>query len=251
MNNPSLESYYVFSVFKYYAFDHLPCDIFADVTVHRFLENKQCGIIQPHLMFLIYLLVINVLSVCRSLKKLKIESTMSIKYKFLIKKRENVGIKHCNNPNAFIEYSNTMDDVYKNIDDYNPNRKRKILIVFDDMIADIMTNKKFQSIIKELFIRCRKLNISLVFITQSYFSVPNDARLNSTHYLIMKINNRKELQNIAINHSADIDYKDFMKIYRECIKKLYSFLTIDTTLPASNSLRFRKNLFDSYKNDSK
>ena len=67
----------------------------------------------------------------------------------------------------------------------------------------------------------------------------------------MKINNRKELQNIAINHSADIDYKDFMKIYRECIKKLCSFLTIDTTLPASNSLRFRKNLFDSYKNDSK
>ena len=172
------------------------------------------------------------------------------KYNFLIKKRENVGIKHCNNPNAFIEYSNTMDDVYKNIDDYNPNRKRKILIVFDDMIADIMTNKKFQSIIKELFIRCRKLNISLVFITQSYFSVPNDARLNSTHYLIMKINNRKELQNIAINHSADIDYKDFMKIYRECIKKPFNFLTIDTTLPASDPLRFRKKLLPPYKNDS-
>ena len=86
------------------------------------------------------------------------------------------------------------------------------------MIADIMTNKKFQAIIKELFIRCRKLNISLVFIAQSYFSVPKDVRLNSTH-LIMKINNRKELQNIAINHSADIDYKDFVKIYRECTKK--------------------------------
>ena len=145
------------------------------------------------------------------------------KYNFLIKKRENVGIKHCNNPNAFIEYSNAMDNVYKNVDDYNPSRKRKILIVFDDMIADIMTNKKFQSIIKELFIRCRKLNISLVFITQSYFSVPKDVRLNSTHYLIMKINNRKELQNIAINHSADIDYKDFMKIYRECIKNRILF----------------------------
>ena len=90
------------------------------------------------------------------------------KYEFLIKKSENVGIKHCNNPNAFIEYSNTMDDVYKNIDDYNPSRKRKILIVFDDMIADIMTNKRFQAIIKELFIKCRKLNISLVFITQFY-----------------------------------------------------------------------------------
>ena len=86
------------------------------------------------------------------------------------------------------------------------------------MIADIMSNIKFQAIIKELFIRCRKLNISLVFITQSYFSVPKDVRLNSTHYLIMKINNRKELQNIAINHSADIDYKYFVTIYRECTK---------------------------------
>ena len=86
------------------------------------------------------------------------------------------------------------------------------------MIADIMTNKKFQAIIKELFIRCRKLNISLVFITQSYFSVPKDVRLNLTHYLIMKISNRKELKNIAVIHSADIDYKDFMKIYRECTK---------------------------------
>ena len=118
------------------------------------------------------------------------------------------------------------------------------------MIANIMSNKKFQAIIKELFIRCRKLNISLVFITQSYFSVPKDVRLNSTHYLIMKINNRKELQNIAINHSADIDYKDFVKIYRECTKKPYSFLTIDTTSPASDPLRFRKNLLPSYKNDS-
>ena len=113
------------------------------------------------------------------------------------------------------------------------------------MIADIKTNKKFQAIIKELFIRCRKVNISLLFITQSYFSVPKDGRLNSTHYLIMKISNRKELQNIAINHSADIDYKDFMKIYRECTKEPFNFLTIDTTLPASDPLRFRKNLFES------
>ena len=113
------------------------------------------------------------------------------KYEYLIKKGENVGIKHVNNPNAFIESSNSVDDVYENINNYNPSRKRKIVIVFDDMIADIMTNKKFQAIIKELFIRCRKLNISLVFITQSYFSAPKDARLNSTHYLIMKINNAK------------------------------------------------------------
>ena len=159
-------------------------------------------------------------------------------------------IRYLNDLNAFIECSNMMDDVYENIHDYNSSRKRKILIVFDDMIADIMTNKKFQAIIKELFIRCRKLNISLVFITQSYFSVPKDVRLNSTHYLIMKINNKRELQNIAINHSADIDYKDFMKVYRECTREPYSFLTIDTTLPASNYLRFRKNLLPTYKNDS-
>ena len=170
------------------------------------------------------------------------------KYEFLIKKRENGGIKHCNNANAFYEYSNTMDDVYRNIDDYNPVRKRKILIVFDDTIADIMTNKKFEAIVKELFFRCRKLNISLVFITQSYFSVPKIVRLNSTHHLIMEINNKRELQNIAISHSAEIDYKDFMKIYRKCIKEPYSFLTIGTLLQASDPLRFRKNLFDSYKN---
>ena len=114
------------------------------------------------------------------------------KYEYLIKNRENAGIKHLNDSKAFIECSNTMNDVYENIDNYNLNKKRKILIVFDDMIADIITNKKFQSIIKELFVRCRKLNISLVFITQSYFSVPKDVRLNSTHFVIRKINNRKE-----------------------------------------------------------
>ena len=113
------------------------------------------------------------------------------------------------------------------------------------MIADIMTSRRFQAIIKELFIRCRKLNISIVLITQSYFSVPKDVRLNSRHYLIMKINSRRELQNIAINHSAGIDYHDFMKIYRECTKEPYNFLTKDTTLPARDRLRFRKIFFDS------
>ena len=166
------------------------------------------------------------------------------KYEHLIKNRENAGIKHLNDSKAFIECSNTMNDVYADIDNYNLKRKRKILIVFDDMITDIMTNKKFQSIIKELFIRCRKINISLVFITQSYFSVPKYVRLNSTHYFIMKINNKRELQNIAITHSADIDYKDFIKIYREYTKELHNFLTIDTTPPSTNPLRFRKNLFD-------
>ena len=124
------------------------------------------------------------------------------------------------------------------------------MFVFDGMIADIMTNKNVQAITKELFIRCRKLNISLVFITQSYLPVPKVTRLNLTHYLIMKINNIRELQNIAINHSADCDYRDFVKIYSERTKEPYSFLTIDTTLPASDPLRFRKNLLQSYKNDS-
>ena len=126
-------------------------------------------------------------------------------YETLIKKRENAGIKYLNHPNGFIECSNAMHDVYENINDYNSSRKRKTLIVFDDMIAKIMKNKKFRAIIEELVIRCRKLNISLVFISQSYFFVPKDVRLNSTHYLIMKISNKRELQNIAINHSANID----------------------------------------------
>ena len=167
-----------------------------------------------------------------------------LKYQFLIKKHEDAGINSLNDPSAFTEYSNTMDDVCNNIDDYKPRRKIKILIVFDGMIADVMTNKKFQAIIKELLIRCRKLIISLVFITQSYFSVPKEVRLNSTYYLIMKIHNRRKLQNIAINHSADIDCEDFLKIYRNCTKEPYSFLTIDTTLPADNPMRFRKHFLD-------
>ena len=168
----------------------------------------------------------------------------------MILKSEDAGIKYLNNPNAFIERSNSMVDIYENINDYNPIRKRKKLIAFDYRIADIMTNKKFQAIIKDLFIRYIKLNISLIFNIQSYFSVPKDARLNTTHFFIMKINNRIEFKNIVTDHSADIQYNDFKKIYRECTKEPYNFLTIDTTLPASDPLRFRKNLFDSYKNDS-
>ena len=108
-----------------------------------------------------------------------------------------------------------MEDVYEDIDEYNPTRKSKVVIVFDDMIADIMSNKKFQAAVKELFIRCRKFNISLVYIPSSYFSVPKEIRLISTHYWIMKTHSQKELQNIGFNHSADIDYKDFVKIYKK------------------------------------
>ena len=114
-------------------------------------------------------------------------------YHFLIKKRESIGLKHFNDSKAFIEYSNDMLDVYKNIDYYNADKENKILIVFDDMVSDIINNKKLNSIITELFIRGRKLNISLVFITQSYFKVPKDVRLNTTHFFIMKIPNKRDL----------------------------------------------------------
>ena len=164
------------------------------------------------------------------------------KYQYLINKRESVGLKHFNDPKAFIEYSNDMHDVYKNIDNYNLNKENKILIVFDDMIADMINNKKLNSIVTELFIRCRKLNISLVFISQSYFKVPKGVRLNTTHIFVMKIPNRIEYQQIAISHSSDIDFKDFINIYKKCTDKPYSFLVIDTTLPSNSLLRFRKNL---------
>ena len=116
------------------------------------------------------------------------------KYQYLIKISEKVGIEHFNDPKAFIKYSNDMQNVYENIDEYNIDKDCKTLIVFDDMIADIINNKKLNSIVTELFIRGRKLNISLVFITQLYFKVPKDVRLNTTHFFTMKIPNKRELQ---------------------------------------------------------
>ena len=164
------------------------------------------------------------------------------KYQYLINKREKVGLNHFDDPKAFMEYSNDMQDVYKNIEDYNPIKKRKVLIVFDDMIADMINNKKLNPVVTELFIRGRKLNISIVFITQSYFKVLKDIKLNSTQFFIMKIPNKRELQQTVLNHSPDIDFKDFMKIFKKCTAKPYSFLVNDTTLPSDDSLRFRKNL---------
>ena len=163
------------------------------------------------------------------------------KYQFFIKKPEDAGTKNLHDPKAK-EYSAYMVDVYSNINDYNPSGKRKILVVFDDMIADIMTNKKFQAIIKELLLDAK--NKYIVYIHYIvYFSVPKEVRLSSIHYLIMKIHNKKELQQIAINHSAGTDYKYFMKIYRKCTSEPYIYiLTNDTTLAANNFLRFRKNL---------
>ena len=120
---------------------------------------------------------------------LKIPMKKSINIK--INKREQAGIKNLNDPHAFIEYSNDMNDVLEDINNYNKNRDKNVSIIFDDMIADIMRSEKFKAVVKELFFRCRKLNISIVFITQSYFRTPKDARLNSTHYILMKISNKK------------------------------------------------------------
>ena len=166
------------------------------------------------------------------------------KYQYLINKREKVGLDHFDDPKAFMEYSNDMQDVYRNIEDYNPVKKRKVLIVFDDMIADMINNKKLNPVVIELFIRGRKNNISIVFITQSYFKVPKDFRLNSTQFFVLKISNKRELQEIALNHLSDIDFKDFIKIYKKCTAEPYSFLVNDTTLPSDDPLRFRKNLLE-------
>ena len=165
------------------------------------------------------------------------------KYQYLINKREGVGINHFKDLKAFIEYSNDMNNVYRNIDYYNPDKENKILIVFDGMIADMIQNKKLNSIVTELFIRGRKLNISLVFITQSYFKVPKYVRLNTTHFFTAKLLSKTELQQIAINHSSVISTDDFVNIYRKCTAEPYLFFVNDTTLASINPLRFRKTLF--------
>ena len=172
---------------------------------------------------------------------LYVKDPYEAKYQYLINKREKVGLDHFDDHKAFIEHSNDIQDVYRNIDDYNPRKKRKVLIVFDDMIADMINNKKLNAIVTELFIRGRKRNSSIVFITQSYFKGPKDVGLNSTHFFIMKIPSKRELQQTVLNHSSDIDFKDFMKIYKKYAKEQYSFLVNDTTLPSDNPLRFRKN----------
>ena len=159
------------------------------------------------------------------------------KYQYLINKREKVGLSHYDDPKAFMEYTNDMQDIYKNIEGYNPRKNRKVLIVFDDMIADMINNKKLNTIVTKLFIRGRKLNHSIVFITQSYFKVPKDVRLNCTHFFILKIPNKRELQQIALNHSLDIDFKNFMKIFEKYTAEPYSFLFNDKTLLSDNPLR--------------
>ena len=145
------------------------------------------------------------------------------KYKYLIDMREKVGLNHFNDPKVFLEYSNDMQDLYKNFDEYNPDKERKMSIVFDDMIADMINSKKLNSIVTKLFIRGRKLNIALVFITQSYFKVRKDVRLNTTHFFITEIPNKKELQQIILNHSSDVSTKDFINIYKNYTGQPYFF----------------------------
>ena len=134
----------------------------------------------------------------------------------MINKRESIRLKHFNDPKAFIEYSNEMQDAYKNIEEYNIGKRHNILIVFDDMTADMINKKTLNSIVTELFIRRRKLNIFLVFFTQLHFNVLKDVRLNPTHFFIMKILNKKEIEHIVLDHLSDNDFKGFMKIYKKC-----------------------------------
>ena len=129
-----------------------------------------------------------------------------------------------------VDYSQIIDDVYESLEDYNPTKKKIVLIVFDDMIADMEFNKKLSPKVTEFFLRGRKLNISLAFISQSDFKGLKTIRLNATHYFIMKIPNKRELQQTASNHFSDMGFKDFMKIYKNYAKESYSFLVNDTTL---------------------
>ena len=119
---------------------------------------------------------------------LYVKDQLESKYQLLINGR---GIETLKNPKAFINYSQTIDDVYENLKDYNPVKKRRVLKVFGDVIADMRSNKKLSPIVTELFLRGRKLNILLVFISQSYFKVPKIITLNATHYFIMKIPNKR------------------------------------------------------------
>ena len=137
-----------------------------------------------------------------------------------------------------------MYDIYKDNEEYNPYKKRKVVILFDGMIAGVLSNKKVNPIVTELFSRGKKLNIFHVFIAQSYFAVLKNIRLNSAYYFIMKIPNKKELQQIVFNHSSDIDNRDFMNLYKTRTAKPYSFLVIGTTLASDNLLRLRKNLLE-------
>ena len=137
-----------------------------------------------------------------------------------------------------------MKNVYQSIDEHNPGKKKKVLLVFHDMVDDVTPNKKLHLVTTELFIRCQKLNISLVFITQSFFHTPKSVTLNTTHFIIMKIPNRQKLLEIAINHLSDTDFGEFKRLVRKCTAESHSIFITDITLPSENALRFQKNLLE-------
>ena len=171
---------------------------------------------------------------------LYVKDPLESKYQLLINGREKVGIENLKSP--FLDYSRKIDDVYENLEEGNPTKKRRVLTVFDDMITDMESNKKLSPVVTELFLRGRKLNISLAFIIQSYFKVSKTIRLNATHSFIMTIRNKKELQQMASNNLSHIDFKDFMNLYKDYTKEPYSFLVSDGTSSSDNPLQFRKNL---------
>ena len=156
--------------------------------------------------------------------------TNDAKYQYVIKQYQDIGLKEHEDPRALIEYSNNMQDVYKNIDEYSPGGKRKILVVFNCMIADMISNRKSNQIVTEIYTRRIKLNISTVFIGQSYFIIPKDIRLNRTNFSILKTPNNLELQKIAFSHSSDIEFEDFMVLHWKCYAKVYSFSMNDNAL---------------------
>ena len=151
------------------------------------------------------------------------------KYQYLINKRKNRGLKYFNDSKASIALIALINCFW-----------------WYDWC--MLSNKKPILIVTELFIRGKKLNICLLVVTQSDFAVPKIIKLNSMHCFIMKISNKRELQQIAFNHSWDIDFEDFVNIYKNSTAKLYSLLVIDATLASDNPLRFRKNLAGDYKN---
>ena len=161
------------------------------------------------------------------------------KYQLPINGRERIGTKKWKNSKGFIDYSQIIDDVYGNLEN---TIIVKILIVFDDTIEDMEANEKLSHIITDLLLRERELNISLFFISKSYFKVPKTIWLNVKHYYVMKIPNKKELQQMAWNHSSDIVFENCMKLDKGYTKIPYSFIVIDTTLPSNSLLRFKKNL---------
>ena len=150
------------------------------------------------------------------------EDPHEAKYQFLINKRQNTGLKHFNDSKAFIEYSNDMDNIYKNFEEYNPNKKCKILIVFDDMLSNKKLN--LNPIVTEIFIRVRELKISIVLITQSYFSMLKNIRLNSTHYFILKIPNKQEFQQTALIIHQILTFKTLLIYIKMYCKAFFFFI---------------------------